>query len=1656
MGMKTMSPETTKHFTKLLGPPQKCNLLDLGEILLDSVVNMLSVSERYNKGEKPLAILTGADPISEAIAEAQDLKDYQDLTYVGLPQPDKIERNQYMLRLRKCITELEVIKDNLPKTSNHYKSISISLVNLKTIKASFINRMKGEARPSPIAYVILGPPGIGKSSIIEMICHLWCKVKGVDYTPAMVYHRQSMEEYWSGYDPQSQPIIHLSEAGAVHHSIVKNQGDNCIKELLSIIDNLPVHLNMPSLEDKGNVMAIPELVVTDTNNPSLNAEYALEAPAALRRRFLYIQPLVKKEFRAGDSCRLDQGKALASESKPLDRWYFRISKMEPVDNRESRVITIKEGINVYELCDYIKEDITRHIEEQEKRLGLSSAINIDDYIGQDVESSSEESDDSDENYPESACSDSNSEVEEEAKLQSESMIILREQEEVIVAATVSGFCIFVFIKYFFHYVKRFFKGCFFYLSHYRIFLRLLWLLLKYSFFVSLSVINWFWPLKSWQKLGAIYSLKHSFQHLDLCWEREVLRFEITVLGRDKETEELKPLFNNVPYEQCLYVAAFGAILLLYRTMKPVLGKSEGMMVSRKRDGGEIDEAVRLIEANVNAQMPPKRLKKPNTTNWDLEYKLPITVNQANTQPVENVKNAIRRNLRNVIVTKGNNEDSVTRALGIQGDYALINKHALPPGFLGIGVADLNSLKITETIVSSELSVVPVAGDIVLVKLRGVQFKNILNYICEDIIPPKGIGYEAYHLDNKVRAYPMKSKHVESPYGDFWLENPMKYLLKGHCIGMCGTPIVAALANSFQVVGLHTAGDIKGDFAYAESVTRDMVVRALDKARDINPFIEINSEGYIRLPEGMSLSANIDPRSPINFEECSTFKGVAHIEGYKAPRPGKSKLTESPLLPYAQMLTGHPVCDEEGKPYYCKPPFKHAWVDGEYKAPFNHFVKKTGVLKKSLDPDIMVKTTTYLTDLITARLRQVGVVKLDPVPLDVAVNGHPEDFYMRSMKPSTSGGWAWPGPKKKYSKPVEKDFKKDAFEPIEEIKEQCIEQINAYEAYDNANPLNGAQLKDEPRPYEKVIERKTRVFCMSSYESTIVNRMYLMPFYSLMVEHSDIFYAALGIDMHSPEVDDLMKSMLGFSHLFMEGDYGGYDTSMPVDVGLMANTIVYNVLKNLGYNKDALQKVQGCLSDNLYPYIVLEGEIMKIPGFQPSGKYATAEDNSLRGLCLLVYAWNFLNQVNGTDLDFATYVKPLIYGDDMLASVKPEAADFFNNIMYQMACTKLFGMEFTNAQKTSDMQPFLTVNEISFLKRNFVYREDLGRYVAPLDLKSVMKTICYYLPSKEVTQEEQIIDSCVSAMRELFFHLDEKEFQQRRELFIRTLLKIYDVEEEPLRAKFPSFGAISSSVNPQEKLVSEAGFFDGAKSIFKSQLPTISSFKEKLKEVKKKLPPFRKPIIQDMYPDKEINPLTISTHFYNGLVETFGVYYVRGDTKFMTFKLSATKFVIAMYVNGYYYWKYYDMNWEEARKEFYSFCRSPFSTTVNNYFVSLFAANWTMYISIPVVLVSMPVLYVLPPLGSRIAFNLLVSGLIAPVFEEYAKERFKCGVMFGVIEYFAYVSRFGYTPQIMIIRLPALYMHVTNTAIHPRARVMRHTTFNFVVLTTECILCHVLA
>jgi hypothetical protein len=120
-----------------------------------------------------------------------------------------------------------------------------------------------------------------------------------------------------------------------------------------------------------------------------------------------------------------------------------------------------------------------------------------------------------------------------------------------------------------------------------------------------------------------------------------------------------------------------------------------------------------------------------------------------------------------------------------------------------------------------------------------------------------------------------------------------------------------------------------------------------------------------------------------------------------------------------------------------------------------------------------------------------------------------------------------------------------------------------------------------------------------------------------------------------------------------------------------------------------------------------------------------------------------------------------YGDDNVMSVSVKTP-WFNHCTYQQSLAK-YGLNYTMADKTAESVPYISMKETSFLKRTWVYSEQHGRYLAPLEKDSIFKMLHTFLVSKVSPKEQQLADILRSANQEFYMHGKETFLDARDKL-----------------------------------------------------------------------------------------------------------------------------------------------------------------------------------------------------------------------------------------------------------------------------------------------------
>ncbi len=699
---------------------------------------------------------------------------------------------------------------------------------------------------------------------------------------------------------------------------------------------------------------------------------------------------------------------------------------------------------------------------------------------------------------------------------------------------------------------------------------------------------------------------------------------------------------------------------------------------------------------------------------------------------------------------------ISHVLGLFENFALIHRHAFFGEPLGsmVMVSTTGYAKTEEvaraTYVSKD-SIVDMGNDLMLIQLNEIRFSNIMKHIPSlENMPSKCSGFVARHdtyIAHEQRVTTVKDGNEKVTLKDYYV-----YQWPEHEPGMCGVPVVAQAGKGWVLVGVHSAGCKKTNVCAASTIDTERVHKAVALLRDATALCPLASASV----ECLETEAP-HPKSVIHYEGMQGANYFGKLKG-NIIMPGPSKVVPTGLNENGEVdAIFADILEHKCTTQYGPPPMGSFRRDGQYYSPINRFAAKIGQQKQALDRAVLSKCIRLYEERIVSGIRARGRTELKPWKLETAINGAVQDAYARAMDLSKASGFGRKGKKQAYFDVTMVETGKWA-EAIASLRRDVLSSLNSYEQGESQLVFFEACLKDEPRDLKKCAIGKTRTFCVSPLVNLIITRMFFGPIFSTMVEDGDIFCTAIGIDMHRC-AQDLYNRLAGHSDLILELDYGNYDQTMPYELGWAAGSVVYRVCKAMGYNDAALQIVSGLVSDNLHPFVVMQQDVFELPGYQPSGKYGTAEDNSLRGVLMLMYAWYSPQfQVHLKGLDFFKEVIPYVYGDDVVAAVSKKVSYVFDNITYAAFCEEQIGLEATPATKNATFSSFVTLDTMMFLKRRFKKHQDFDRIVAPLDLDSLMKTLSWHIPSNSVSTIEQIESALDSVIREIFFHCNEEKFK----------------------------------------------------------------------------------------------------------------------------------------------------------------------------------------------------------------------------------------------------------------------------------------------------------
>jgi len=563
-------------------------------------------------------------------------------------------------------------------------------------------------------------------------------------------------------------------------------------------------------------------------------------------------------------------------------------------------------------------------------------------------------------------------------------------------------------------------------------------------------------------------------------------------------------------------------------------------------------------------------------------------------------------------------------------------------------------------------------------------------------------------------------------------------------GDCGSPYVHFSPSGAQVIGLHVAGEngVVAAVPLRKQILLDLVAKEVIEAGTPN-IQSISAPRQLR---------SLDVKSPIRYiEEAGSLNILGSFVGFR--NQPKTTVNISPLAPILE---------------------KFGFVQTHTKPVMSGWVPKRTTLQELVHPpqlfrhDIIQKVRNSFLKEILAVLPQSQIHELRPYDLFTAINGAEGVSYVDSINRATSAGNPWKMSKKHFLKPIAP--RGGLTDPVtfdDEILNRIDDFIKVYSTGKRNMPNFCAHLKDEPVSFKKAKIGKTRVFAGAPVDFSIVVRQYYLPLVRLMQNNRFAFESGPGTISQSKEWGDIYRYLTQYgTQNMVAGDFKMFDKSMPSHMILSAFWILQEIAKHGGYTPEDVTIMKGIAEDTAFSLIDYFGDLIETFSFNPSGHPLTVIINGLVNSMYMRYAY-FVNNPEKECDSFKRNVNLFTYGDDNCMGVS-DTVPWFNHTSIASSLREA-GITYTMADKEAESVPYISIDEVSFLKRTWRFAPELGDYAAPLELDSIQKSLMIWTYSKTVAPPEQGVAVISSAIREYFFH--------GREIFDKMTKILIEVVDE---------------------------------------------------------------------------------------------------------------------------------------------------------------------------------------------------------------------------------------------------------------------------------------
>lgn len=1278
---------------------------------------------------------------------------------LAFPEASGFTLFEYLADLRETIEQGEAIYKHASRCGEFERKMVRALVNdLHMILANQTTKREAQKeRDAPFCICLYGGSSIGKTTITDMLFLQYGKTFDLPLGSEFKYTHNPTAKYWDGFN-SSQWFVIMDDIAFMHPNKA-SEGDPSVMETIQTNNRVAFVPDQAALEDKGRTPFRARCVVATTNCEDLNAVHYFQTPLAMQRRFPYTIDVTVKDQYCRDECMLDSSKTQIVEGEWPNYWNFVIKRPVPVGKdrkgQRAKLEVVERFTDVNDFLAWFSRVSVEH--ERIQKLVGNSAQNMVDL---------------------KLCAVCYRTLAKCNCYQKQSKLSYGERAKKLLLDGAIGVC----RTDAFHSVL---KSA---LATDEVHNRLEDLLI-----VDGGITG-----------NPIYADSVSSEEEDL-FDHSVFDAEPQLLqqgevaydsdddsefseaseGSDSDNESFNQGYRrmfarlgervkkNIGAPELIgsLIAACGILMGAYK-LYSYLNKDyspQGNVLSSEI--GKAPPATEDRSANVwfrdeyelSSFDVSSRSTSWNSLSQDQLAKqlLPNTVHFAAHRIKENGVAAIQNG----------------RAVCLAGHVYITNNHNLSTVGdlqLQITTAPIHNEGINQSmtilITQRDIKRYP-EKDLCVVRLRCLPpKKNISELFAKGCVAFKSNGLMISRNERGAECVlPVRALHKSGAYTDgdkfsiasSWQYAPMEPTVEGDC----GAMVVGTTNMGPMIVGLHAMGKPFLCEAMCTAVTAEFVEKILSEF--IEPIVQCGTP--------MLTSPSAIERPLRELHEKSVFRyidqGTANVYGSFSGFKQAPKSRVGPTLIQEAVV-------EEGYEVKHGPPVMKGWAPWRIAAV--DMVKPVTQLDKSVLEEC---TQAYLEDVMS-HLTEEDLAEVMVYDDLTALNGAAGVKFVDKMNRNTSMGNPFQKGKKHFLEPI--PAVNGLTEPMkwtQEIEDRINKILEAYLNGERAMPNFCGHLKDDPTTWKKILAMKTRMFSGGASDWATIVRKYLLSVIRLIQRNKFVFETAVGTNACSTEWEEIREFLVQFGEDSMiAGDYAAFDKTMPAEVILAAFDILREICKAAGYSSEDLLVIQCIAEDTAFPLTDFNGDLVEFYGSNPSGHPLTVIINSIANSLYMRYCYHMLNPAREVR-SFRRNVALMTYGDDNVMGVNKKKASWFSHTTVQNELARA-GITYTMADKETESIPYITIDEVSFLKRTWRWDEDVGAYLAPLEEDSISKSLTVCVRSKTLSPEYHAVAIMESAYCEYFFYGKEKFLA--KQLMFKNIVLRYELGPYLKESSFPTW------------------------------------------------------------------------------------------------------------------------------------------------------------------------------------------------------------------------------------------------------------------------------